>query len=65
MINAGLEYQVLQNHSVFFYHENSDDLYVGGTDFVFKLDVDQCDIIEVSDFVVPHPRMHFFHLVVW
>lgn len=46
MINAGFEYPALQNHSVFFYHENSDDLYVGGTDFVFKLDMDHCHMIE-------------------
>lgn len=40
IISGGLEYQVYQNHSVFFYHEDSGEMYVGGTDFVLKIDVD-------------------------
>ncbi|KAG8012675.1 Semaphorin-7A, partial [Nibea albiflora] len=41
-----LEYPVHQNHSVLFYHEASEEMYVGGTDFVFKFDVDNNRIIE-------------------
>lgn len=44
--SGGFEYQVCQNHSVFFSHENSEQMYVGGTDFVLKLDVDDYHIIE-------------------
>ncbi|XP_035520997.1 semaphorin-7A [Morone saxatilis] len=46
IICGGFEYQDRQNHSVFFYDEDSEELYVGGTDFVFKLDVDDHHIIE-------------------
>ncbi|XP_073328805.1 semaphorin-7A [Pagrus major] len=46
IINDGFEYQVHQNHSVFFYHEDSEEMYVGGTDFVLKLDVDDYHVIE-------------------
>ncbi|XP_068579641.1 semaphorin-7A [Cebidichthys violaceus] len=44
--SGGFEYQVYQNHSVFFYHEDSEQMYVGGTDFVLKLDVDDYHVIE-------------------
>ncbi|KAM3869937.1 semaphorin-7A [Diretmus argenteus] len=43
-INGQLEYPIYQNHTVFFLHE--DELYVGGTDFVLKIDVDDNRIIE-------------------
>ncbi|XP_036962445.1 semaphorin-7A [Acanthopagrus latus] len=46
IINGGFEYQVRQNHSVFLYHEDSEEMYVGGTDFVLKLDVDDFHVIE-------------------
>ncbi|CAK6950988.1 semaphorin-7A [Scomber scombrus] len=46
IISGGFEYNVSQNHSVFFYHEDSDEMYVGGTDFVLKLDVTNNHIIE-------------------
>ncbi|XP_034734083.1 semaphorin-7A isoform X1 [Etheostoma cragini] len=46
IINDVFEYQVYQNHSVFFYHDNFEEMYVGGTDFVLKLDVDDYHIIE-------------------
>lgn len=49
--NSGgeFEYQVY-HHSVFFYHEDSEEMYVGGTDVVLKLDVDDYHIIEVGSF---------------
>ena len=50
IINGGFEYQVRQNHSVFLYHEDSEEMYVGGTGFVLKLDVDDFHIIEVGVF---------------
>ncbi|XP_059191987.1 semaphorin-7A [Centropristis striata] len=46
IIKGVFEYQDHQNHSVFFYHEESEEMYVGGTDFVLKLDVDDYHIIE-------------------
>ncbi|KAM9754607.1 semaphorin-7A [Menidia menidia] len=46
ILRAGLRYEVNQIHSVFSYHEDSDELFVGGTDFVLKLDVNDCRIIE-------------------
>lgn len=33
---------------MFFYHEDSEEMYVGGTDFVLKLDVNDYHIIEVG-----------------
>ncbi|XP_071752620.2 semaphorin-7A [Centroberyx gerrardi] len=46
IINGRLEYAVHQNHTVFFHHDDSNELYVGGTDFVIKVDVDNNRIIE-------------------
>lgn len=48
-INSGgeIEYQV-SNHTVLFYHEDSGEMYVGGTDLVLKLDVDDYHIQEVG-----------------
>ncbi|GAA6221377.1 semaphorin-7A [Lates japonicus] len=37
-VRGGFEYPVSQNHSVFFFNEDSEEMYVGGTDFVLKLD---------------------------
>ncbi len=48
IISGGFEYQVSQNHTVYFYHEDSEEMYVGGTDFVLHLDVDDYHIIEVG-----------------
>lgn len=48
--SGGFEYQVHQNHSLFFYHDDSDEMYVGGTDFVLKLDVEDYHVIEVGGF---------------
>ncbi|XP_019127808.2 semaphorin-7A isoform X2 [Larimichthys crocea] len=45
-VSVGFEYPVYQNHSVFFYHEASGEMYVGGTEFVFRFDVDNNRIIE-------------------
>ncbi|XP_070763581.1 semaphorin-7A [Enoplosus armatus] len=45
-IGGGFKYQIYQNHTVFFYHEDSEEMYVGGTDFVLQLDVDDYHIIE-------------------
>ena len=49
-INGQLPYPCTQNHSVFFLPEDSDELYVGGTDFVLKIDVDNNSVIEVGHF---------------
>ncbi|KAK6309445.1 hypothetical protein J4Q44_G00209080 [Coregonus suidteri] len=46
-IDNRLEYNVHQNHTVFFHPEDSDELYVGGTDFVFQIDVECSRIIEL------------------
>ncbi|XP_042352112.1 semaphorin-7A [Plectropomus leopardus] len=46
ILSGGFKYQVHQNHSVLFYHEDSDEMYVGGTDFVFKLDAGDYHVIE-------------------
>ncbi|XP_029909133.1 semaphorin-7A isoform X2 [Myripristis murdjan] len=45
-INGQLKYPVHQNHTVFFHSEDSDELYVGGTDFVLKIDVEDSRIVE-------------------
>ncbi|XP_046890503.1 semaphorin-7A [Hypomesus transpacificus] len=44
--NTILQYPIYQNHTVFFHPGDSDDLYVGGTDFVLQIDVQNCRIIE-------------------
>lgn len=44
VVTGAFEYQTIQNHSVFLYLEDSKELYVGGTDFVLKLDVDDYSI---------------------
>ncbi|XP_040893453.1 semaphorin-7A isoform X2 [Toxotes jaculatrix] len=43
---GGFEYHVNQKHSVLFYQEDSEEMYVGGTDFVLKLDMDDYHVIE-------------------
>lgn len=48
ILSVGLEYQINQNHSVLFYEEGSDELYLGGNDFILKLNVDDFHIIEVG-----------------
>lgn len=48
VISCAFEYQSQQNHSVFFYEEG--EFYVGGSDFVLKLDADDCHVVEVSVF---------------
>lgn len=48
IISAGFKYHMNQNHSVLFYEEDSEELYVGGTGFILKLDVDDFHIIEVG-----------------
>ncbi|XP_041650841.1 semaphorin-7A [Cheilinus undulatus] len=45
-ISGGFDYEVSQNHSVFYYQEDYQEMYIGGTDFVLKLDVDDYHIIE-------------------
>ncbi|KAM8890864.1 semaphorin-7A [Spinachia spinachia] len=47
--SSGIEYQVSQKHSVFFYDEGSEQMYVGGTDFVLKFDVDGYNVKETFD----------------
>lgn len=42
------DYQIYQNHTVFLYNEDSAEMYVGGTDFVLQLDVNDFHIIEVG-----------------
>ncbi|XP_041852351.1 semaphorin-7A [Melanotaenia boesemani] len=46
IISGGFEYAVNQNHSVFSYQDDTAELYVGGSDFVLKLDVSDCHIVE-------------------
>ncbi|KAK5867353.1 hypothetical protein PBY51_011854 [Eleginops maclovinus] len=46
IVCGGFEYPVHQNHSVFFYHEDSGEMYIGATDFVLKLDVEGFHIME-------------------
>lgn len=46
MFSAGFKYQIHQNHTVFLYEEDSQDLYVGGTGFVLRLNVTNYHIIE-------------------
>ncbi|XP_029952788.1 semaphorin-7A [Salarias fasciatus] len=46
IITGTFEYETVQNHSVFLYQEYSKELYVGGANFVLKLDVNNYHIIE-------------------
>ncbi|CAJ1056639.1 LOW QUALITY PROTEIN: semaphorin-7A [Xyrichtys novacula] len=46
ILGGGFAYTVPQNHSVFFYQTDYEEMYVGGTDFVLKLDVNDYHIIE-------------------
>lgn len=46
IIKSPFKYETPQDHSVFLYQEDSRELYVGGTDFVLKLDMDHNHIIE-------------------
>lgn len=48
IVGGEFEHRVKQNHTVFFYHEDSGEMYVGGTDFVLKLDVDNYCFKEVG-----------------
>lgn len=48
--NGVFQYPVRQNHTVLYYQEDVEEMYVGGTDFVLKLDVNDYHIIEVSVF---------------
>lgn len=41
-----LEYPIYQNHTVFFHPEDSDLVYVGGTDFVYQIAVEDNRILE-------------------
>nr|XP_019933767.1 PREDICTED: semaphorin-7A [Paralichthys olivaceus] len=45
-VGGGYEYQDLQKHSVLFYDEDSEDMYVGGTDFVLKLNMNDNNVKE-------------------
>ncbi|XP_008275035.1 semaphorin-7A [Stegastes partitus] len=38
VFSGGFNYQIDQNHTVFLYEEDSQELYVGGTGFVFRID---------------------------
>ncbi|XP_049930118.1 semaphorin-7A [Epinephelus moara] len=53
ILSGGFKYQVHQNHSVFFYQEDSEEMYVGGTDFVLKLDADDYHVIEKFSLKTP------------
>nr|XP_046250642.1 semaphorin-7A [Scatophagus argus] len=46
-ISDRFHYPVYQNHTVFLYQEDSGELYVGATDFVLKLDVNDYHIKEI------------------
>ncbi|XP_077566740.1 semaphorin-7A-like [Stigmatopora nigra] len=46
IIRGTFAYPLHQNHTILFYHEDSGEFYVGGTDFVYKLDLDRYQIAE-------------------
>ncbi|XP_074534186.1 semaphorin-7A [Halichoeres trimaculatus] len=46
ILSNGFDYIISQNHSVFFYQEDYEDMYVGGTDFVLKLNGEDYRVIE-------------------
>lgn len=48
IVGAEFEHRDKQNHTVFFYHADSGEMYVGGTGFVLKLDVDNYRLKEVG-----------------
>lgn len=48
IVSGEFKHRLNQNHTVFFYDEDSGELYVGGTDFVLKLDVDNYHFTEVG-----------------
>ncbi|XP_029379712.1 semaphorin-7A [Echeneis naucrates] len=45
-VSGGFAYQVYQNHTIFFYNEDSEEMYIGGTDFVIKLNTSDYHVIE-------------------
>ena len=56
-IRNKLQYPALQNYTVLFLQETKDVLYLGGTDFVQKIDVDRNNVMEVG-------IIHYFVLLI-
>lgn len=48
-VEFAFDYQENQNHTVLFYKHDSEDMYVGGTDFVLRVDTDNYHILEKYD----------------
>ncbi|XP_061677486.1 semaphorin-7A isoform X2 [Syngnathoides biaculeatus] len=46
VIRGTLSFPFYQNHTLLFYHEDSGEMYVGGTNFVFKLSLDRFRMLE-------------------
>lgn len=59
-VSGGYAYQVHQNHSVFFHPEDSEEMYIGGTDFVLKLDMNDYHVIEVGELLFYYLFFTFF-----
>ncbi|XP_072291864.1 semaphorin-7A [Eucyclogobius newberryi] len=54
-VKITFDYEKLQNHTVFFYSQDNGDMYVGGTEFVLRLNTNNYQIIEKYDVITTPP----------
>uniref|UniRef100_A0A8C6WHZ0 Semaphorin 7A n=1 Tax=Neogobius melanostomus TaxID=47308 RepID=A0A8C6WHZ0_9GOBI len=55
-VKIAFDYQELQNHTVLFYKQDYEDLYVGGTDFVLRLNTSNYHIVKRYDLPTTEPE---------
>ncbi|KAJ8281238.1 hypothetical protein GJAV_G00065180 [Gymnothorax javanicus] len=46
VLSTLLQYKQIQKHTVLFHPDDSDDLYVGGTNVVFRIDLERSQLVE-------------------
>lgn len=55
-MRIAFDYPELQNHTVLFYKQDYEELYVGGTDFVLRLNTSDYHLIETFDLPTTGPQ---------
>lgn len=55
-VNIAFDYPELQNRTVLFYSQDYEELYVGGTDFVLRLNTSDYHLLETYDFTTTGPQ---------
>lgn len=55
-VKITFDYPELQNRTVLFYKQDYEELYVGGTDFVLRLNTSDYHLIETFDFTTTGPQ---------